>query len=90
MLKPNTVQNTRIGTTGNTPDKGPDSPNSRAPKPSWNTSTTAPNAAATETRFKSTAFTGMSAEPNPAHSATSVPATTRATTPGKRPPTASS
>ena len=46
MLRPKTAQNTSAGTIGKTPPVGPVRPTSRAPWPSWNTTTSAPNAAA--------------------------------------------
>ena len=45
MLRPNTMQNTSSGTAAKMPSSGPASPSSRAPWPSWNTSTTTPSAA---------------------------------------------
>ena len=90
MLSPNTIANTSRGTAGKRPPVGPARPTQAAPCPSWNTRTTAPNAAATERRLRATAFRGTSTERKLTSSATSVPATTSPTTAHERPATASS
>jgi len=74
------MQNTSTGMIGKTLPVGSVSPTHEAKCPSWKTSTSAPNAAPTESRFRITAFTATSNERKPANSATNVQPTTIRTT----------
>ncbi len=89
MLSPNTMQNTMTGRAENTAPSGSVTPSRRAPWPSWNTSVSAPNAAATERRLSTTALMGTSTERNPRNSASMVLPTTSARISQNRPATAS-
>src|SRR2546422_2413353 len=84
MLSPNTVQKTSVGMMVKTASSGAARPSNAAPLPSWNTSTTAPNPAATDSRLRHTALRGTSTDRNPRNNATSVPPSTSATTKGDR------
>ena len=78
MLRPKTTANINTGVTTYTASVGPSRPNKPAPNPSWNTSTTIPNAAATEREFNTTALIGTRIERNATRSMIAVIPSTRA------------
>src|ERR1700759_1789531 len=57
-------------------------PRASAPQPNWNTATTTPYAAATESRFRTTALTAITSERNEASSSRKANVSTKPNTSG--------